>query len=83
MEVYDLRRSTQRNKKYAADVKIDNILYRNVNFGDNRYEHYKDSTPLKLYSHLNHNDLERRRLFHTRHKNNTGPASMLAKEFLW
>lgn len=83
MEVSNIRKSTLKNKKYMADVVYNDKSYKNQHFGDNRYEHYKDSTPIKLYSHLNHNDLERRRLFHSRHKNNTGISSMLCKEFLW
>lgn len=39
-----------------------------IHFGDTRYEHYKDTTPLKLYSHLDHNDKERRRLYRARHQ---------------
>lgn len=27
-----------------------------IHFGDTRYEHYRDKTPLKLYSYLNHED---------------------------
>lgn len=73
---------TQKNKKYKAIVTIDK-KQQTVHFGDVRYEHYKDSTPLKLWSHLNHNDLERRRQYHIRHKNNNGLAGLLAKKYLW
>lgn len=66
-----------------ADVIINNKSYKNQNFGDDRYQHYRDSTPLRLYSHLNHNDLGRKRLYHDIHKNNTRIPSMLSKEFLW
>jgi len=31
-----------------------------IHFGDTRYEQFKDQTPLKLYSNLNHNDAKRR-----------------------
>ena len=83
MEVSSIRKSTQKNKLYMADVVYNGKSYKNQHFGDDRYQHYKDSTPLKLYSYLNHNDLDRRRLFHSRNKNNTGISSMLCKEFLW
>jgi hypothetical protein len=83
MEVFDLRKSTRKNKKYMADVKINGILHKNVHFGSLNYEQYKDSTPLKLYSNLDHNNLKRRELFHIRHQHNHGPAAMLSKEFLW
>jgi len=83
MEVINLRKSNQKNKKYAADVIIRGQLHKNVNFGDTRYQHYRDQTPLKLYSDLDHNDWDRKESFHKRHSHNHGPASMLSKEFLW
>lgn len=83
MEISNIRKSTQKYKKYMADVVYNDKLYKNQHFGDNRYHQYKDSTILKIYSHLDHNDLDRRRLFHARHKNNTGISAMLSKEFLW
>jgi len=30
-----------------------------IHFGDKRYQHFKDSTPLKYYSDMNHNDKNR------------------------
>ena len=39
-----------------------------INFGDTRYEHYEDKTPLKIYSNLDHDDKERRKKFRARHK---------------
>ena len=38
-----------------------------VSFGDKRYQHYKDRTPLKLYSYLDHLDPIRRRSYRARH----------------
>lgn len=70
-------------KKYRADVLIDEEVFKNVDFGDTRYSQFRDSTPLKLYSNLDHGDRERLRLYHIRHKNNNGPAALLSKRFLW
>ncbi len=83
MEVFNLRKSTRKNKKYMADVKLRGEMYKNVHFGDARYQHYKDITPLKLYSHLDHKDWDRKVRFYQRHNLNNGPAAMLSKEFLW
>jgi len=83
MEISNLRKSTRRNKKYMADVVYNNKSYINQHFGDIRYSQYKDQTPLKLYSHLDHNDPIRKRLFHSRHIYNNGIPSLLSKEFLW
>jgi hypothetical protein len=73
---------TQKNKKYKAIVFYDNKKH-SVHFGDIRYEQYYDKTPLKLYSHLNHGNKERRRLYLARHINDKGIAGVLAREYLW
>jgi hypothetical protein len=38
-----------------------------VHFGDNRFGQYKDTTKLKLYSRLDHNDKKRRDSYYARH----------------
>lgn len=47
---------------YATDKKI-----KTVQFGNISYEHFKDSTGKGLWSHLDHNDEERRKLYRERH----------------
>jgi hypothetical protein len=49
--VLDLKNSKQKVRTYAA-IPPDG---RRVNFGALGYERYKDRTPLKSYSHLDHN----------------------------
>ena len=83
MEVSNLRRSSRKHKKYMADVIYNGKSYKNIHFGDIRYGQYKDSTTLKLFSNMDHNDSKKKLLFHSRHKNNNGISSMLSKEFLW
>jgi len=58
-----------------------------IRWGSVIYQQYKDKTPLKLYSHLDHTNKERRRLYHARHKHfirkgyySAGDQSM---RFLW
>lgn len=65
------RKSKSKNKKYDAillnkytDAKIP------ISFGDKRFEQFRDSTGLNLYSKLNHGDCDRRRRFRARHKKN-------------
>lgn len=61
MENYKLigfRKSKKKFKKYDAILLNDKIKY--VSFGDNRYQHYKDTTPDKFYSYLDHLDKKRR-----------------------
>lgn len=83
MEVLKIEKSPKKNKKYRADVIINKQLFKNIDFGQLPYAHYRDSTPLKLYSSLDHNDLKRRNSYLARHARNTGPAGILAREFLW
>ena len=84
IQISGLKKSNHINKKYMVDtVKWNGKVYNNVHFGDKRYQQFKDSTPLKLYSNLDHNDTNRRRLYHLRHKNDTGPAGALSKFYLW
>jgi hypothetical protein len=66
-------KSPLKNKKYRVWVlSPTNTLLGKVDFGalkDNKkgYQHYKDSTPLKLYSYLDHNDKDRRDRYRARH----------------
>jgi hypothetical protein len=83
MEVLSIKKSPRALKKYRADIVLNGKLYRNVDFGDVRYEQYRDSTPLGLYSHLDHHDLKRKQNYLARHRKDSGPAGRLAREFLW
>lgn len=56
------RKSKRNDKKY--DVILPNGKI--ISFGQIGYEQYKDSTPLKLYSDLDHNDERRRDNFRKR-----------------
>lgn len=74
-------------KKYKVEI-IDSDGYKvkTLQFGDKRYEQYKDSVPLKLYSHLDHGDKNRRRLYRIRHdKDRHRPltAGWFADKYLW
>jgi hypothetical protein len=51
-------------KKYTAIIMATG---KRVHFGDRRYQHFRDRTPLRLYSHLDHNDLARRDNYRKRH----------------
>jgi len=58
------KKSTHKNKKYM-------VFYNNkwIHFGDKNYQQYFDSTPLKLYSNLNHLDPIRRYSYLSRSMN--------------
>ena len=80
-------RSRTRGKKYDAIIE-DKVTKRQIRipFGDVNYEHFFDSTGLKLYSRLDHNDPKRRAAYKARHeltRHKKYSASWYADNFLW
>lgn len=79
--------SKAKNKKYTAFLKnlINNKLVK-VNFGDKRYEQFKDAV-LGVYSNKNHYDPNRRRLYRMRHlkdlKKGYYSAGYFSYYYLW
>ncbi len=59
----EFKKSTRKNNKYMG--KVNNKW---VHFGNVNYQHYKDTTGLGLYTHLNHGDKERRKRYLARAK---------------
>ena len=79
--MYTIVKSTRKHKKYMV---IFNDKRPPVHFGDNRYQQYKDSTPLKLYARLNHGDMERRKRYYPRHgKAKLHSAKYFSHKYLW
>lgn len=85
-KITEIIKSPIKEKKYRAIIihKPTNKQY-TIDFGATSYEHYKDATPLKLYSNLNHLDKNRRRLYYSRHNPDTNymNANTLSAIFLW
>lgn len=82
--------STRQHKKYSVIAPSGKILH----FGDKRYQQFKDSTGLGVYSHMDHLDLDRRELYRRRArgiKDGTGRLTYRNREspnyyaynFLW
>lgn len=71
MKDYDFIKFTKspiKYKKYRAILKNKKTnKLKSLDFGDNRYEQYKDSTGLDLFTHKNHNDKKRRENYRKRH----------------
>lgn len=59
IKALNIEKSNNKNKKYVITIEYNNQI-KTINFGDNRYQHYKDRTPLKLYNNLDHMDPIRR-----------------------
>ena len=75
------QKSNKKYKKYRAILPSHKEVY----FRDTRYQQYKDRTPLKLYSNLDHNDPKRRELYYKRHPKDYDKYSAyyFAKKYLW
>lgn len=81
MRILEWKQSNRLNKKYAVLLSNDKWIH----FGDTRYDQYKDSSPLKLYSNRDHLDEKRKELYYKRHNKNGQPysADWLSKKYLW
>jgi len=83
-----LQKSSRKFKKYDAILinKINKKLI-TIPFGDNRYEQYKDTTGLKLYSSIDHGDKQRRASYRARHakdiRDGYYSAGYFALKYLW
>ena len=76
---YYVEVSKRKNKKY--DVYTDGKYL--LSYGDNRYAHYYDQ--FGHYSHLNHLDSKRKKLFYARHgkTNDVNSGLFWSSRFLW
>ena len=85
-----IKESPIKNKKYRVITPNGKTL----DFGDTRYEHYRDNTKLKIFKYLDHNDENRKKLYLKRAKkikdingnltyNNPERANFYAIKYLW
>ena len=72
-------------KKYKVEIFDKGKKIKTVQFGHRDYSHFKDKTPLKLYSHKDTNDKERKKRYYARHKKNYPypSADWFSKKYLW
>lgn len=80
--LYKPFKSSAKNKKYSVYV-MKNNKKTLIHFGDKNYQHYKDK--LGYYSHLDHNDKNRRERYYQRHgkTNDKDTAKYWANKILW
>jgi len=86
--IQGFKKSEAKNKKYAAILKNKQTgAIRKLNFGDTRYQQYKDTTGLGLYSNLDHGDKQRRANYRIRHakdiKQGYYSSGFFSMEYLW
>jgi hypothetical protein len=80
--IKEIIKSPKQFKKYRAIVQNKSTKrIRKIDFGDNRYEQYKDSTKLKKYSNKNHNDINRRKNYFKRHSGTSFKRKALQLEW--
>ena len=84
----EFKKSNSKNKKYAAIIEHKfSKRKKTINFGDDRYEQYKDATGLGLYSHKDHLDKKRRAAYKLRHhkdiQDGEFSAGYFSMKFLW
>ena len=72
-------------KKYKVQIIEKGKKTKTVQFGAKGYSQFKDTTPLKLYSKLDHNDKKRKANYFKRHKINYPKYSsdFFSKKYLW
>ena len=86
VKLVKFRKSTNKNKKYDAILSDGSV----VPFGSINHEHYRDITPLKLYSNFDHLDQNRKINFRKRfkdlylaNKNNLHSPIYWSWNYLW
>lgn len=68
-------------KKYTAYIKNKKTKkIRKLNFGDIRYQQYKDRTDIKLYEKQNHNTRKRMQNYFSRHSGTKNRKEAILKE---
>ena len=81
------QKSKTKFKKYDGIIEdVKTRRRQTVPFGDVRFEQYRDSTGLKLYSRLDHNDEKRRQNYLARHestRHKKWSPSWFSSVFLW
>lgn len=85
--IYKIISPVRKNKKYSVlkyNPETNEYEYL-LSFGQQNYAQYRDKTPLKLYSYLDHNDEKRRQNYYKRHgtTNNIESAKWWSHTFLW
>lgn len=81
LDKYTIKPSQKQTKKYDVYINDKYLL----SFGDRRYQQYYDK--FGYYSHLNHNDVKRRKQYRSRHRNdyidNPNYAGYWSWHYLW
>ena len=81
-KLVSIEKSTRDGKKYKATIENKKSKKQvSIHFGSTAHQHYKDKKG--LYSHLDHNDKERRKRFQNRFRSRYNPNEYSATYFSW
>ena len=78
--IVNMKKSDIQHKNIAFIKNISIGKIRQIHFGDNRYQQFKDSIKLKI-RHLNHGDKSRKNNYYSRHSGTRLKGKAIAKEF--
>lgn len=81
-----IKKSNRLHKKYDIYKKLPDGTFKYfLSFGDARYQQFKDITPIKAYSYLDHNDRKRQQLYYARHglTKSKSSAKYWSNKYLW
>ena len=80
--IVEIKASSKKNKKYVATIKdINTNIKKKIDFGDARYQQYKDRTNIKKYSYKDHLDKNRRINYFRRFSKTNNKKTALKREF--
>ena len=79
--IVKIERAKNPKKKYTVTVKNKKSgKTRKIHFGARDYPQYRDSSPLGLYKHKNHNDFKRMQRYYSRHSGTKKRLKAIDKE---
>ena len=80
-KIISFNEPTRKGKKYSVKIKNNKThKIHTINFGAIGYQQFKDRTPLKLYSNLNHDDKQRQKNYYRRFSGTTNRREAIAIE---
>ncbi len=82
-KIVKIEKSPNTMKKYMATVQnLKTKKTRTLHFGASDYQQFRDSTKIKLYKHLNHGTVKRKRRYFSRHSGEKTKSKAVKKELI-
>ena len=82
-KIVKIEKSPNTMKKYKATVQnLNTKKTRTMHFGASDYQQFRDSTKIKLYKHLNHGTVKRKKRYYSRHSGEKTKSKAVKKELI-